>query len=235
MKKGVKSMINKTQTKTTTNFNEPLPTLGDRLQKINPQTLELVQVYESVSECMRENEQIKRPSLNKAITENTVYCGFRWLLVDRELDPHILHNSIKPTKITRIQQLGYIAKLNSDQTKILAIYLDRKTASLKNEYPSESSLDTVVRNKVLSKNNYYVLYDECSTALKNEFNVSTPVLYKDGIGKFNENNDLIKEYKCKFDCIQKDSISEKTLKRALQENKMYNGFYYKMLGEKLFC
>ena len=71
--------INSTQTKVSTGFNEPLVTLGPRLQKINPETLEIVKVYESVSEAMKENSQIKRPSINKAIVENIIYCGFRWL------------------------------------------------------------------------------------------------------------------------------------------------------------
>lgn len=42
--------------KLTTGFNEPLVTLGPRLQKIHPITLELVKVYESVSELMKETQ-----------------------------------------------------------------------------------------------------------------------------------------------------------------------------------
>ena len=40
----------------------------------------------------------------KAITDNTIYCGFRWLLVERNLDPNIVHE-IKPTKETKVQNL----------------------------------------------------------------------------------------------------------------------------------
>ena len=76
--------------RTTTGFNAPLVTLGPRLQKINPETLQLIKVYETVSECMNENNKIKRPSLNKAVIENTVYNGFRWLLVDRNIDATII-------------------------------------------------------------------------------------------------------------------------------------------------
>ena len=96
--------------KVVTGFQDPLKTLGPRLQKVNPETLELVQVYESVTEAMKEDNRIKRPSINKAAMENTVYCGFRWVLVDREIDPSILAN-INPTKQTKVQNLGYIAKI----------------------------------------------------------------------------------------------------------------------------
>ena len=107
--KTILEKLNLQQVKNTSNFNQPLVTLGPRLQQINPDSLSLIKVYDSVSECMRENNQIKRPSINKAIAENTIYHGYRWLYVDRELDPNIINN-IQPTKKTKIQNLGYIAK-----------------------------------------------------------------------------------------------------------------------------
>ena len=110
--KRTKEMMEKTsasQIKTTTGFNTALVTLGPRLQKIHPDTLELVKVYDSVSEAMKENSDIKRPSMNKAVRENTVYHGYRWLLVDRELDASVLHDTVLPTKTTRPQNVGYIA------------------------------------------------------------------------------------------------------------------------------
>ena len=91
--KRMKEMMEKmsaSQVKTTTGFNTTLVTLGPRLQKIHSDTLELVKVYESVSEAMKENPDIKRPSMNKAVRENTVYHGYRWLLVDRDLDPSVI-------------------------------------------------------------------------------------------------------------------------------------------------
>jgi hypothetical protein len=110
--------MNISQIKVVTGFEQPLVTLGPRLQKINPETLELIQVYESVSEAIKENYAIKRPSINKSITENTIYCGYRWLLVDRELNPYEIH-CILPTKATKIQNNGYIAKLNKKKTEII--------------------------------------------------------------------------------------------------------------------
>jgi uncharacterized protein YhaN len=115
--KEVLEKINASQTKLVTGFQQPLPTLGPHLQKINPETFELVKVYESVSELMKENSDIKRPSINKAVVENTIYHGFRWLLVDRELDANKIVK-IQPTKITKIQHNGYIAKLNKEGKKV---------------------------------------------------------------------------------------------------------------------
>ena len=225
--------INSLNTKTTNNFQEPLATLGGRLQKINPDTLQLIKVYETVNECLKEDYTITRPSLNKAVVENTIYNGFRWLLVDRELNPNIIH-IIQPTKVTKIQDLGFIAKLNLDKTEILNVYLDRKTASTLNNYPSDGSLDNSVKNFSLTNGNYYTLYSKCDIELRNKFeNIHGKVLlYKNGVGQFNDNI-LIKEFSCKNDCCKILGISDKTIKKSIEKNVKYNGFYYKYLSAKL--
>jgi len=234
--KDIASKLNSMQTKTTTNFNQPLVTLGPRLQKINPETMALIQVYESVAECLKEyNFKVKRPSIDKAIKENTIYNGFRWAFVDRNIDPNITSN-IEPTKQTKIQNLGYVAKLNKEKTEILAVYLDRKTAAIKNGYASISALDTPVKNISLTNGNYYILYDKCHEQLKESFehDHGEPLLYKNGIGQFNENNELIKEFVCKYDCIKQVKIGDKTLSKALDKNVLYNDHYFKTIGEKIF-
>lgn len=225
---------NKERTNLTTGFGEQLPHLGPRLQKINPENYQLIKIYESVSEAMNEDKNIKRPSINKAIHENTIYCGFRWLLVERNLDPNIIH-SIEPTKQIKNKNVGYIAKLNNDKSEILNVYLDRKTACFLNGYNSSSALDNSVKNLAMSNGNYYMLYENCDKNLIKKFekNNRKPILYKNGMGKYDENNNLICEYKCKYECIKENKMSDKTLEKALKNNLIYNGYYYKELGEKL--
>ena len=233
--KDISSKLNSMQTKTTTNFNQPLITLGPRLQKINPETMNIVKVYESVAECLKEyNFKVKRPSIDKAATENTIYNGFRWAFVDRNADQNILHN-IPPTKQTKTQNLGYIAKLNKEKTKILNIYLDRKSAASLNGYTSSSALDTPVKNFSLTRGNYYTLYDKCSDSIKETFikKYGEPLLYKNGIGQYTIENILVKEFICKYDCIKQNKISDKTLAKALDNDVLYNNYYYKTIGEKI--
>ena len=233
--KEILSKMNKNETKTTTNFNEPLVTLGPRLQKINPETFQLINVYECVSECMKENNKYKRPSINKAITENTIYKGYRWLFVDRELDPNIINN-IEPTKKTKVQNNGYIAKINKEQTKIINVYLDRKTAALKNGYVSPSGLDTPVKKSSLANGFYYKLLDNCDEDLIETFTERNgePLLYKCGVGQFDRENNLVNEFSCKYDCIRKLKMSDKTLSKIIDSDKCYNNFFYKHLENKLY-
>ena len=237
----LESALNKTNSipivKTTTNFGEVKPTLGPRLQCIHPDTLKLVKVYESATECMSENDKLKRPSLTKAVQENTAYHGFRWMFVDRELDATIVSPNIVPTRQTQQQNVGYIAKLNACKTEILNVYIDRKTAAIGNGY-SASGLDNAVKNETIANRFYYKLYDECDESLITNFVSSKnggnePVLFKSGLGQYDANNALVKEFVCKYDCIRTLKMSDKTLQKAIDNSSMYNGFYYKMLGERL--
>ena len=65
----LEKIINAKQPNLTTGFQEPLPTLGPRVQKINPDTMQLIKVYESVTEAMNEDKNLKRPSISKAVEE----------------------------------------------------------------------------------------------------------------------------------------------------------------------
>lgn len=226
--------LNEKETKVVRGFNQQMPHLGPRLQKINPETLQLVKVYESVTDAMNEDKNIKRPSMAKAVEENTIYCGFRWLLVERNLDPNIIHE-IQPTKQTTQQNVGYIAKLNADKTEILNVYLDRKTAAKLNGYQSLSALDNPVKNNTMTNNHYYMLYDNCDTELiaNFEFKNGKPLLYKNGIGQYDLNQQLSREFTCKYDCIRELKMSDKTLTKSLLNNIPYNNYYYKELGPKL--
>ena len=231
----IMNKLNSQQTKITTGFNQQLPTLGPRVQKINPETMQLVKVYESVTEVMNENKDIKRPSINKAVQENTIYCGFRWLLVERNLDPSIINN-ISPTKQTRSQNTGYIAQINKEQTEIVNVFIDRKTAAIENGFESTSALDNPVKNFTLSKGFYYKLYEDCENDLREIFeekNNGSPLLYKNGIGQYDSENNLVNIFVCKYDCIKSLKMSDKTLTKALDKNIQYNGFYYKSIGNKV--
>ena len=233
--KEILEKLNTMQTKTATNFNEPLTTLGPRLQQINPETLLINKVYESVAECIKEyNYALKRPSIYKAVSENTIYHGFRWMFVDRDTDPNIIQNIAK-TKETKLQNLGYIVKLNMAKTEIINVYLDRKTASKYNGYASISALDNPVKNNTLTNGHYYMLYDKCPGNLLNAFiqKNGEPLLYKDGVGQFDMHNNLIKKYVCKYDCIKKLKISDKTLTKAIHNNIPYMNNYFKSIGSKV--
>ena len=235
--KQLNELLNKNiPTNTFTGFQQPNQTIGPRLQKINPENLTLIKTYESVSEALQEsNHLLKRPSIQKAIKENTVYQGFRWAYKDRNEDPTIV--IVPPTRPVQIQNVGYIAKLNENKTEILNVYIDRKTACFQNGFQSSSALDISVKKDKSIRGFYYILFNKCSEELQENFiqNRGVPILYKDGVGQFDLNHNLIQEFSCKYDCIKKLRMSEKTLAKTLDKEIAYNGYYYRRLPEKLCC
>jgi hypothetical protein len=233
--KEILEKLNKPEIITTTRFGEPLATVGDRIQKINPETMTLVKVYESIAECLKESKfKMKRSSIDKAIKQNTIYNGYRWMYVERNKNPNILEN-IPETKVTRLQNLGYIAKLNVDKTKILNVYLDRKTAAIENGFLSSAALDNPVKNEKIANGFFYMLYDNCDENLQEDFeeNNGEILLYKEGVGQYDNKNNLIKEFACKYDCIKQLKMSDKTLRKALDQKVMYNNYYFKYIGSKV--
>jgi hypothetical protein len=233
--KEILEKINQSQVKTMNGFNQEPVNLGPRLQKINPETMELVKYYESVSDVMKENPNIKRPTLNKAIIENRVYYNYRWLFVERSMDPTIINN-ILPTKESIHKEMGYIAKINNEKTEILNVYIDRKTGASDNGFDSLSALDNPVRSGKLTNGFYYMIYEKCSQELRSNFEAQHggyPKLYRSGIGQYDLNNNLTRIFLCKYYCCNQLSISDKTLMKSIRKNLPYNGHYYKEIGDKL--
>ena len=60
-----------------------------------------------------------------------------------------------------------------------------------------------------------------------------PLLYKDGLGQYTHENKLIKEYICKYYCCQELKISDRTLNKAIDNNMLYNNYYFRKIGSKL--
>ena len=169
------------------------------------------------------------------IVENRVYCNYRWLFVDRSLDPLVINN-IVPTRPSIQKNIGYIAKLNQDKSEILAVYIDRKTAAHENNYESIGALDNPVKKFTLTKGHYYTLYDNCSEELRTSFEASNngyPVLYRNGIGQYDENENLIHIFLCKYYCCNILGVSDKCLTKSIKKNIPYNGHFFREIGDKL--
>ena len=95
-----------------------------------------------------------------------------------------------------------------------------------------------MKNFTLSNGFYYKIYADCDEELRDAFVMQIngqPMLYKNGVGQYDLEKKLLKEFICKYDCLKQLKMSDKTLSKALDKDKQYNGFYYKTIGEKLKC
>jgi hypothetical protein len=95
-----------------------------------------------------------------------------------------------------------------------------------------------VKNFTLSNGYYYKIYEDCDAELQRVFEEEIngpPLLYKNGLGQYDLENNLQKEFICKYDCLKQLKMSDKTLSKAMERDVQYNGYFYRTLPEKLKC
>ena len=85
-----------------------------------------------------------------------------------------------------------------------------------------------------TKGFYYCLYENCEKKLIINFEnkYGKVLLYISGVGKYDKENKLLQEFTCKERCRENCGISDRTLKKVLENKLLYNDFYYKYLESK---
>ena len=214
-------------------------TIGPKLLQINPSDFSIYKIYETVSELLKTDNQMRRPSINKAIQENIIFKNYRWMYLPRDINldkikQYIIDN-IQPTHQLQYQKTyDYIAQLDKDKTEIINVFLDKKTAS-NFLGKCSSALDRPVQHFMICSGFYFRPYNLCPEELvkKYEEQYGKPLLYTKGVGQYDENNNLIKEYECKTYCFKELKISDKTFDKFYNKNIKYQDFYYKSMIPKL--
>jgi hypothetical protein len=59
------------------------------------------------------------------------------------------------------------------------------------------------------------------------------VLFVDGIGQYDGQQQLVREFSCKYECVKQIGISDKTLTKSIERNEPYHNMYYRRLGQRV--
>ena len=100
------------------NSNKLLLEKIDNLEKSNKEILDKLNKNTKDSSSPITEPPRTTTGLNTPLA--TIYNGFRWLFVDKDVDANIITTQTKQTKQTKIQNLGYIAKMDKEKTGFLA-------------------------------------------------------------------------------------------------------------------
>lgn len=210
-------------------------TLGPRLQQIDPITLQIVKVYDTFSECVTTfNAAMHRYALGQHIQKNTTYMGYRWRYVERDLDPTIIHGDILPTQESKERCIDYVVKMDINKSRIIAVYINRKTAALANGY-SATGLDNAISKDVVTKGYRYTSWEKCPESLTAPFEekYGPVVLYENGVAQYKADT-LVTEYSTKYECYHANNFGEKTMRKLLDSGAEYEGHHYVAVTNKLF-
>jgi hypothetical protein len=206
-------------------------TRSPKVYQYNPETLELIQMYDSIINVIREFHSSSPSALKLAAKNNTIYKDFRWLLVDRNTtDVPVL----PPTVESRTQAIEYIAMIDIQQTKILDVFPSQKEAAMARNLAGFSTISRAIKQKSISSGHYWNLFHRCSQEMRNEYLKTNTLpeqhVKSNGISVIQIHPvtmEKITEYKSITEVLKKFQMSRISLIKASETNEIHNGFRWK--------
>jgi hypothetical protein len=100
------------------------------IQKYDPDTLELLAVYEGPNDAVNKLGEGASQPLTDAARNKTKYCGFRWAEVSKasKEDPNVPRD-IGETAATKECHGGYVARLSEDLKTVMDVYPSQSDAA----------------------------------------------------------------------------------------------------------
>mgnify|MGYP000975185307 FL=1 len=206
------------------------PNYGRHIQKIDPNNLtRIVQLYKNM-ETLMENKKydtFSETGIRDAIKNNTIYKKYRWMFVDNDKNPMIVHN-IQPTIISKKSGCSVILELNRDKSAITKHFNSINVATQELRM-SAHSVKKMIETANLYNNHYYIYLNNCTPELLDTYDTK---VFK-----------YVPKCAIKIKCIHPETKQEqffpslqharefckvhhKTVHKAINEKKLLNGFYW---------
>lgn len=230
------------------NLEEEVPAIGEgtNIPRINTRnrkvqkysvgedgiTFKLVYTYEGIMDTVRKNRECSKFGIKHAATNNTVYNGFRWYLI--EPDAEAIEYDIPPTCVANTSIPKHIAMLDINKTIIENVFVSLQDAAIAMNIKRKSTIYEAIKDNKLVKNlKYFRYFDTCEDELKNAFlarsNLPTLVLPKGTkIQQIHPSTkQVLKVYNSIADVLKHIVISREHLKRACETGESANNFIWR--------
>ena len=224
-------------------------------QIYNYESLELIKTYECIQDVLNETHLFKDAvpmSIRRNIETNTIYKGYRFWKIERtettdfedesltEYDiPETVYSEHKP-KYEQVIQIS-----TSIEPQIINIFANSEEAAkhlLKTNLTNNiKALKKGITNTLSSKSNSttaylykWRYYSQCDQNLLNEYlkthTLPKVILNKGQISvyKFNQEGQRVLEYTSKTELYKLERTSCNTLKDAIDNKKLLNGYYFSL-------
>lgn len=204
---------------------------GNKIQKYS-ETGELLKTYIGIREATRQ-ESISDTTLKNAIQNKTIYCGYRWMYLDRSLPDDTVQDIGESIKVNTPKN-AFVAMLDIDKTRIVAVYQNQKSAAIARKLKSSSAIYQSIMKGNLSSGHYFKYYEDCTDDLKRDFLNSGGILPEMHINRgvsvkqvHHITGEIIKEYPSILDVQKHFQISSKCIKKAIETGEIVKGFRWK--------
>jgi hypothetical protein len=162
--------------------------------------------------------------VQKAIKENTIYKGYRWLFVENGQDPNVVYD-IKDNVINTKNIIEHILKLNLNKTEILESFTGIKDLSTKLTKPYKYIKKYVDTNLVYN-GFYYLRISQCPENIKNTFNKPLKRFTKKVV-QINPFTKEETEYSCVNEICLKLGSTNDVFLEAINKKIMHKGSFWK--------
>ena len=205
-----------------------------KVYQYDPETKEVIKIYDSVIATIRDVDGAAYTPLKTAAKNNTIYKGFRWLFVDKNIREEPI---LPPTVEIRTQEVRLVAMINIQQTKIMEVFDCQKNAAISRKLEGFSTISRSIKTGGISSGHYWKWWDDCSPEMKQAYleNNALPEKHvsKNGykVVKIHPlTDDEIHTYQSITDVLVKYQMSRSTLKKINDSNEVYNGFKWRIVS-----
>lgn len=208
-------------------------TRSPKVYQYDPQTLELVQIYDSVITFTRHFHSSSGSALREAARNNRIYKDFRWLLVERTgasvpIPP--------PTVESRTQSIEFIAMIDIKKTKIMEVFPSQKDAAMSRNLSGFSTISRAIKEDRVSSGHYWNYFEKCSQDMRDEYLKTNRLpehhVKSNGVTVIQINpltDENIKTYKSITEVLKIFQMSRASLNKVSDSNEIHNGFKWKIV------
>lgn len=168
---------------------------------------------------------MKKQSIQKAIKNNTLYKGFRWLFVENGKDFNLVNN-IQPTVLSKDPDTECIVQLNEDETEIIDTF--SCVNSFKRKYQvGNQRIRSLINNHILYDNSYFIKLSDCKKELLDNYTkpIDTRTSKKAKVIKqINQSTQEIVLFKSITEASIKCGFTNKTLTDSIKNKTLLKGY-----------
>ena len=207
-----------------------------KVYKYHPDDLEnYIEEFDCPKEALNKHNNLSMSALKRAVNGNHIYKDYRWIFHKRDEQlPEKIPNTVQCKH--QSPQIKFIAMIDIKQTKILDVFATQKEACEARNLKSRSFTRSIQQNSI-SSGHYWNYFDDCSDTMKieylkhNKLPEKTTTKVSLSIQQINPyDNSIINTFNSKTDVIKQFQMSYFTLGKALKDNTISHGYFWKLIS-----
>jgi hypothetical protein len=199
-----------------------------QVQKIDPITFELVELYEKVKLVPH-----SQTNLRNAIKNHAVYKGYRWkYLEDDQEDPNQIVN-LQPTVVKKEEPVhDFVAELSYDKLSVTRVFQDQQTCAQELKLSKGQMYNLISKERPYMNSNYYCRWRDVDEVIRDKYIAEFGIPYIDVettvIEKWcAQTKQKLETYPSQAAAYNANNMSHAKLRALLNTKTSYNGFYWK--------